>query len=388
MAEDAPPPPGPAALAAPAGMGRARSIVVWALVGAATLLLLASSLTIFVKRAVLDADNWADTSVQLLEDDEIRGALATYLVDQVYDNVDVAAQLRQRLPQQLQGLAAPAAAGLHQLGVQAADALLARPRVQELWRTLNRRAVRSFVAILEGEEVRRLRAEQGQVVLDLQPLVRNVAARVGVSNRLPPDAGRLVLLESDQLDAAQDGLNALRVLTVFLAIVVLALYVAAVVLARGARRRVLLGVGLCLVAAGIVLLAARRVAGNGLVDALSDDILNRPAALRAWDIGTELLRDLAIAGIVYGLLLVLAALLSGPSRPAVATRRALAPILRRYPVPVFAAVLLVFFLVILWGPSAGGRGLWGSLVLLALLLIGVETLRRQVRREFPADSAA
>ena len=88
---------------------------------------LVSALTVWAKRQALDTDKWVATSSQLLEDDEIRGALSLYLVDQLYANVDVAAELQARLPPEVKPLAAPIAGGLRELSVRAADTLLSRP---------------------------------------------------------------------------------------------------------------------------------------------------------------------------------------------------------------------------------------------------------------------
>ena len=64
----------------------------------AFVILLVSALSIWVKRQALSTDNWTNASAQLLENDQIRGALSVYLVNQIYDNVDVSKELEQRLP--------------------------------------------------------------------------------------------------------------------------------------------------------------------------------------------------------------------------------------------------------------------------------------------------
>ena len=78
-----------------------RCILLAALIG------FVSALTVWVKRQALETDKWVATSSRLLEDDEIRGALSVYLVDQLYSNVDVAAELQQSLPPEVKPLAGP-----------------------------------------------------------------------------------------------------------------------------------------------------------------------------------------------------------------------------------------------------------------------------------------
>jgi hypothetical protein len=78
----------------------------------ATVLLFVSSLTVWAKRQLLDSEAWADSSAQLLANDQVRGAVAQTLVDRLFERVDVEAQLRARLPERSQGAAAALAATL------------------------------------------------------------------------------------------------------------------------------------------------------------------------------------------------------------------------------------------------------------------------------------
>src|SRR6187401_2249118 len=107
---------------------------------AATILLFVSSLTVWSKRQLLDDQAWANSSTQLLANDEVRGAIAQKLSDGLFQQVDVEAQLRQRLPRARGAAAALAATLQNTVGPAAADRLLQRPRVQTLWENLNKRA--------------------------------------------------------------------------------------------------------------------------------------------------------------------------------------------------------------------------------------------------------
>src|SRR5215470_15331670 len=89
------------------GEARWRRWVPWTLIVLAAVIGLVSALNIWVKRQALDTDNWTNASSQLLESPQIRSALSVYLVDQLYDNVDVAGDLQQQLPPQADAVAAP-----------------------------------------------------------------------------------------------------------------------------------------------------------------------------------------------------------------------------------------------------------------------------------------
>ena len=87
---------------------------------------------------------------------------------------------------------------------------------------------------------------------------------------------------------------------------------------------------------------------------------------------------------MIGLAFVGAGLLAGPGRHAVALRRYLAPFLRDQPVVVYGVVAVVFLLWLAFFPGITNLGqVLVILALLALAVVGVETLRRQTAREFP-----
>src|SRR5213080_2835950 len=79
--------------------------------------------SVWVNRQALNTDNWTDTSGQLLADKAVQAALSSYLVDELFSNVDVASELQQTLPPQASALAGPAAAGLQELAGRAAPKL-------------------------------------------------------------------------------------------------------------------------------------------------------------------------------------------------------------------------------------------------------------------------
>ena len=161
-------------------------------------------------------------------------------------------------------LAAPIAGGLRELSVRAADNLLSRPAVQTLWEEANRRAHEAFIRIVD-DEGRFLQTGEGEVVLDLQPIVQQLADRVGLTEeeRLGPDAGRIVIMEADQLGTVQTAVELIRKLSVWLAIAIVALFAIAVYLAKGRRRETLRAVGITFVVVGALLLVIRRLAGTG-----------------------------------------------------------------------------------------------------------------------------
>ena len=363
---------------------RWRRVLVWGLVALALVLVLAAALTIWVQRQALDTDNWVDTSSELLADDEVRALVAAQLVDSLFAQQDVEQAIADRLPPELDRLAAPAAGLVRQAAVPAAENLLERPRVQELWANANRLAHTQLVAVLEGNEGGTVTTTGGEVVLDLGELVQRLADQLGLSVQLEEDAGQIVIADSDQLAAAQDAVAVIDPLSIFILIAVLVLLILAVYLAAGFRRAALRGIAVGLILVGLVLLVLVRLLGDALVEALTTDV-SRPAGVQVWAIGTALLRDISIGLVAYGIVLLVGVLLAGPTRPARWIRRKLAPTLREHPWLAYGVVALVFLLVLLWGPGGASRQVVGVIILAVLVGFGVWALRRETLREFPAS---
>ena len=251
---------------------RTRTILVWVLFALGTLVIFVGSLTLWIKRQALDTDAWVDTSSQLLEDDQVRQALSVYIVDQLYANADPQAVLQEQLPENLQGLAGPIAGALRQPAVEGVDRFLQRPRVQGLWEDVNRAAHQELIAVLEDDTRGNITTGGGTVTLNLRTLVVNIGTELGfgeqLDSRLPPDAGQIVILKSDQLEAAQTGVKTIKWMSWLVILAAFACYAGAVWLARS-RREMLRNVGAALLLVGILLLVIRRFVGNYIVDALA-----------------------------------------------------------------------------------------------------------------------
>jgi hypothetical protein len=374
-------------------MSKRRGLLVWGLFVLATILLFVSSLTVWSKRQLLDDDAWANSSTQLLANDDVRGAIAQKLSDGLFQRIDVEAQLRQRLPKQSQGIAPALAATLqNSVGPAAADRLLQRPRVQTLWENANKRAHAAVLRVLEGKDLGKngnISTANGVVTLDLRPAITRLATRLGVEDRLKanadPNAGQLVIMKSDQLGAAQTAVKILKALSSLLVIVVFALFALAIYLAHGRRRLLLGATGASLLFVGLVIASLRRFVGGAVVDSLVKTQANKHPVSVIWAIETSVLRDIAIILVAYGALVLLATVVAGPNRPAVAARRWLAPSFRDHPIVVWATAAAVFLILLAWGPTAGDRRLLGIAILAATTAIAVEALRRQTLREFPGD---
>jgi len=344
----------------------------------ASLLLLVSAFAIYLRAVVLDTQTWADTTGAMLENDEIRAVLAEYLVDELYANVDVGEQLADRLPDSLQGLADAAAGALRQVAVNAADSFLDAPRVQELWRQANTVAHEQLVDVIENDA-------EGPVVLSLGPMIEQLALRIGLSQTvatlLAGRAGEVVILDEDQLATARQVANALDKAAFWLLIAGVLLAVAAVYVGRGRRREVVRAIALGLLAVGILLIVARRFIGTSIVEAIVENRSVEPAGIAAWLIATQTLQEVTAVAMTVGALGVLWAWLCGPTRWGTSVRRWLAPTFRDHPIVPYGVFALIALVLIAWGPLGNSQSLVGLGIVVALLVLGIETFRRRVVAE-------
>jgi hypothetical protein len=365
--------------------GHPRWVAVLLVLGA--IVTLVAVFSIWANRQALNTDNWVDTSGRMLESKSIDEQIGTYLGRQLVGHDNLRTTLEAQLPEKLKPLGTAVATGLKQLAPTIAERALENPNVQALWRDANRVAHERLLEVLDGGGSR-VSTENGEVVLELRPLVEQLGQEVGVgarvAERMPPEAGRLVILKSDQLSAAQSAAHIVRELPIVLTLLALALFAAAIFLS-GRRRATLRSVGIAFAVVGALVLVLRSIGGNVLVDTVVVNPSAKAAAHDAWNIGTSLLKTVAASTLAFGVLVFLAAWVAGPTQIAVALRRAAAPYVHAHRATAFAAAAALFLVLIAWAPVAAFRRPLGMLVLAILLAVGAELLRRQILRDFPRD---
>ncbi len=359
---------------------RRRRKTVYALIALASLVGFLATFAIWANRQLLETDTWTNTSTKLLEDQEIRTQVAYTMVDTLYANVPVQAELQQALPPRLQPLAGPAAAGLRELSLKLANQALQRPRVQQFWEDANRAMHRRLIDVVEhgGSE---------DVNLDIGTIVGQLGQQLGVdvSGRVPQGVATIEVLPNDKLSAIQTAVKILRGLAVVLTLVALGLFALAIYLADGWRREALRSIGFAFIAVGILVLLVRKLAGDAVVGSLASTESVKPAITNTWSIATELLSAQGGALIFYGLFIVVGAWLAGPMGFARSARRALTPILGRR-VIAYCALGLILLLLFLWSPTPGFQRLPTSILLIALAVVGLEFLRAKSTKDFPEET--
>src|SRR6201999_613225 len=363
--------------------GHPRWVAVLLVLG--TIFTLLAMFSIWANRQALNTDNWVSTSSRILANKQVDERLSNYLAEQLAANEPLKTKLEEELPPRLQPLGAAVATGLRQLAPQIAERALQSPKVQALWAAANRAAHERLLEVLDGGGST-VSTENGEVSLNLSHLVEEVGNDVGIgagaAEHLPPDVGRLVILKSDQLSAAQKGAHLVRELPIVLTLLTLLCFAGAIWLSPR-RRRTLRTVGLCFVFVGVLVLLLRTVGGNVLVNSVVANPAAEPAVHSVWSIATSLLKSIATSAVAFGLLVFIAAWLAGPTGIATALRREAAPYVRMHWAIAYGAAALVFLVLVAWAPVQAFHKLLGIIILAALLAIGTEILRRQILSESP-----
>ncbi len=329
---------------------------------------------IWANQQLLDTGNWVSTSGRMLHSAEVRQRISKFLAEELLDETE--AQLGAAGEE---GLAEELLPRLRRQAPQLAAEALRSPQFRRIWLEANRIGHRALVRVLDEEGTAK---EDGRVVIDLTPALRDLADELGegplaqlaggrLGSFVQPGAARIEVLEARELERAQDVVRVIRQVPVPATIAFCVLVGLALLLGRARPGPTLAGIGLSLAAAGGLALLARALAGEGIVDELLHGEADREAAEAAWRIGTSTIVDLSAAAIGLGALLVLWGVLLGESGLARGARRALAPLVATPLGRVWmaAVVALVFVALLVWSPIAALEDPLG-VVLFALVFGG------------------
>jgi hypothetical protein len=350
------------------------------------LLAFLSVFAIWVERQALDTGEWVHTSGRLIQNATIRSAIGDYLVEQLYENVDVEKELESILPGEAKELAGPAAGGLRQVAGTGAEKVLETGTAQSLWETANRTAHEQLLAVLENKK-EAVSTANGEVSLNLGSLLTNLAGQIGLgkslAEKLPPDAGQIHILKSEQLKTAQDIVIAIKGLALLLSILTFLVFGLAIYLTQGGRWMTVLFSGVALMVAGLLVVVLRHVAGGVVVDQLVKQQNVKPAAEAAWSIGTSLMVSIATTVIIIGALFAAAGWLASPTGSARGTRRVFAPALDRYLPSCYGGLAVILGIYLLTASGVGLRTFLTVVVIGIMAAFGLHELSKQTAEEYP-----
>jgi len=305
---------------------------------------------IWARQTALKTDSFVRAVEPLPRDPEVSRALATFMVDELFTELDIDRRAEEALPDNLSFLVGPLDGIVRDYTRDAVVDVLRSDQFDRIWADAVRTTHRIAVQVLRGDDPPGLIEENGEVVLDLVPVLHAALQQVvnegpgllgdvelpdldsdatrreirrELSNRfdidLPEDFGQIVIFDEDQLSQAQDAVQ-LADRFVIAAVVLTILLGAGAILASVDRRRTVLQLGVATSVATFFVFTVLRVVADDLAN-LVEEGDNRAAAHAAAEIVSRGLRDRAWYVLIGGLVVAAVAYLIGPGRGAVWTRR-------------------------------------------------------------------
>jgi hypothetical protein len=287
-----------------------------------------AGLSVWVRNLVLDTGKYVDTVAPLAQNKAITDTVADRLTTRLFKEVNVQQEAKDALPDRAQFLAGPLSTGVETFVRDAAHRVLESDQFATVWREANQRAHDLVVKALTGEG-KNVSVKNGKVVLNLTPIVQTVLRQlhdrgVTVFDSVLQDVSKqnlqFELFDAKQLEQARGAVHLLdrgRIALVVLVFVLLGL----ALLLSGNRRRTLTRWGIGLVIAMAIVAGLLALGRSIYLDSVSGANLPRDAAAAAFDTIVRYLKNGVRVIALLGLVVALAAFLSGPSRLAVGIRR-------------------------------------------------------------------
>jgi hypothetical protein len=291
-----------------------------------------SAVTVWASTVMSDTDRYVETVAPLADEPQVQQALSDEVTTVIVEGLDVerlsaealaalAAQ-RDRMPPRaaelLPALAMPLTEGIEGFVHERAGQVLAGPGFSTVWEKVNRASHAQVVAMLEGEDGAVLSAGDGSVTVELGPVVELVKQRLvdagfALAAQVPAVDRSFVLVSSDAIDHAMGGYSLLTGPGRWLPVVVVALLVAGIAVARDRRRALVRGAA-GVAGALVALLVALAVTRWWYVGTTPADLLTQEGAGNVYDALVRFLRSGVLTAAVVALLVALAAVLAGPTR--------------------------------------------------------------------------
>ncbi len=391
----------------------------WRAITSATLVVIGCLLAplavgaIWADRQVSSTDRYVETVTPLANDPAVQAAVATRVSESILQALDVptltadvvdgleSQGLPPRAVRGLEALRVPINQGVESFVNSSVGKVVASDQFATLWVEANRAAHAALVDLLSGKQGGAVSAQNGQVTLNLGPVIAQVKQQLiaqgyNAAERIPPIDKSLVLVSSESVTRAQGLYRLLDALGFWLPIIALVFLAAGVYVAHG-HRRALIGASLGVVGGMLAVGVALAVARIYYLDAVPPDVLPREAAGNIFDTLVRFLRTSLRTMAVLGLVVAIGAFFTGPAPTAIRTRGVLVRSMGRFRTGAeergvqtgafgrwtydhrrllwLAVIVLGGFTLTFWGQPTPQIIVWTAVVV--LLLVGlIELLSR------------
>ena len=287
---------------------------------------------------ITDTGRYVATVQPLIDDPAIQNVLTDRITNEITSQLNLTGLINQATAQlQTRGLPRISTL-LTTFGPQITSAVtgfiqstvhtvISSQAMAKAWVQVNTVAHQAVVKLLSGQGGGTLTSANGQITLNLGPLIavvkQDLVARgFSLAGSIPNVNPTVALFQAKDLGKAQAGYRLVSDLKIVLPILALVLLAAGVFTARG-RRRALIVVGLGVAASMVVLAIGLLIARTIYLNSVPSNVLPSDAAAAAFDALVHFLRVGLRVVLAVGLVIAIGAFITGPSRAAVRTRAAL-----------------------------------------------------------------
>ncbi|MGW6392515.1 hypothetical protein ACWFR1_18850 [Streptomyces sp. NPDC055103] len=277
-----------------------------------------------------DTDRYVQTVTPLASDPAVQEAVATRVTGAVMEHIDlnsllegVAPDQRPLLEKALGKLGDSLEGAVSSFVHDRAQDVVASPAFETIWTDANRAIHTSLDRALTGSDEGAVKIDTDKVTIDLAPVIDRVKERLvdsglTVAGKIPEVHTDFTVLQADDIGKVKTGFSLLQLMGVWLPVISVLLVAGGILLAARRRRALVagaLGIAVAALVLGIALTVFRTVYLNALPSGVS------PAAAGAvYDTLVRYLRTSVRVFVTLGVLIALAAWISGPSRPATLAR--------------------------------------------------------------------
>ena len=288
-----------------------------------------SVVAVWARGEVTDTERFVATVAPLASEPAIQEAVANRVSEEIItaikldeltkntvDLLDSNLDLNEQQKALLNTLSGPLESGIEGLIRDQVQNFIQSDLFAQLWTEITTRAQEGIQQALSGEQSGAISLQGADVVLNLGDVVEEVknalvARGLTVAENVPTVDSQIVIFQSESLASLQRGYSALNTLGFWLPIVVAALAILGIAIAND-RRKAVLGTGIGLTISSLVAGTLISVGRAEYLNALPNTV-SLGAATAFFDQLTIFLRGAVWAMFTSGILLLLAALVMGPT---------------------------------------------------------------------------
>ncbi|MFG2882052.1 hypothetical protein ACGFYV_06960 [Streptomyces sp. NPDC048297] len=310
---------------------RTRSVLAALLIVLGCVLAPLGALAAWTSDLLGDTDRYVATVAPLAADPAVQNAVATRATDALMDHLDVpdllkgvAPKDRPLLQKGLGVLGGSVEGAVRSFVHDKAREVVASDAFDTIWRDANRQIHASLDKALTGSGGGAVRLENDTVSVDLAPVIEQIKTRLADSGltaaeKIPAVHTQFTVFQGDKVSRIKTYFRVLELAGLWLSVLAVVLTAAGVLTATH-RRRTLIAAALGFAFATLLLGLGLTVFRVVYLDSLPRGV-SQPAAASVYDTLTRFLRKEVRAVVALGVIVALAAWLTGPARWARAVRQ-------------------------------------------------------------------